>query len=172
MGSGKGQTRRAQTATLEETIPQGFQGASYNGKKWADFMDSSECRAVPLYEYYLGFPEKIADYTLEEEEKVVTELFLDALHVGAIVLPQPHVADDFRFVCSAGSIPEKGGRQVRVVLKSHPDLEGLRSPAPYLLRRNTHPVSDNSLRTLGYLAAGINSLLDAKKRLGITDDKA
>ena len=92
MGSGKGQTRRARTST---PAPQPLPVAGELKQKWAEFISDSELQMVSLYQYYLRKSSRKILYV--DYERVVSELFQDAVAVGAIVLPSAHSVEDFEF---------------------------------------------------------------------------
>lgn len=108
MGSGKGKARRVQTASVKAvsataTIPR----TKYDRRVWSQFVKDSELKSLSLREYYLGSYEnpnpKTWGYLTEESVtvdgslKILTELFADAVDVGAIILPPPYNAADFEF---------------------------------------------------------------------------
>src|ERR1039458_6255214 len=97
MGSGKGRAKRAQGIPASKALPRGPQPliVSPGQQKWHDFVANSELEDVNIHEYYLGhtYPSP----TDEGYEKMVTELFADAVEVGAVVIPDELRAEDFTF---------------------------------------------------------------------------
>ena len=100
MGAGKGQTRRVQGRVSGvrhapvKTKATKWVKVKFNRSEWAQFLKDSRLANVNIYKYYLGsIPSKI---TFEDYDKVLTELFADAVEVGAVVLPEPYKAADFR----------------------------------------------------------------------------
>src|ERR1022692_4702623 len=104
MGSGKGAVRRSQTVKLRPNAHAGendpawkFPGVvGYEPDKWTEFVSGGVLGPVRVDKYYLGRiprPKKNGDY-----EKIIAELFADAISVGAVVLPSPYVAEDFEFI--------------------------------------------------------------------------
>ena len=65
-------------------------------KKWeVDFVRKQKLRKVNVFEYYLGgVPQGV---TSRDCEYVVTDLFRDAVAVGALTLPAPFIPEDFTF---------------------------------------------------------------------------
>jgi hypothetical protein len=112
MGSGKGQTRRAQTKfpAGEETLT--------DMAKWDEFTRSIGMEEVNLYEYYLE--EKPDRQDDSAREKVVNELFTDAITVGAISLPIPYTPNDFELKVKRYNQSSSG---LHITLKNQPNLE-------------------------------------------------
>jgi hypothetical protein len=79
MGSGRGQSRRANAATITDvrTVDPSFSAVG----NWRGFVDSNGLTGVSLGKYYLGTepdPMTISDY-----EKISQELFREMMIVGA-----------------------------------------------------------------------------------------
>ena len=65
-------------------------------------MNQSGVSDTSIYDYYLkDTPSAVP--TDSEHEKVISELFADAVEVGAIVLPAQNETDNFRFTVSNNS---------------------------------------------------------------------
>src|ERR1035437_6868886 len=117
MGSGKGKTRRAK-AVAPPTITQ---GVLYDQRKWREFVGSHELQHVTVRDYYLGgtVSPSAADYA-----RMFSELFQDAVAVGAITLPAPYQAEDFTLTI---------GPTAHVALRSQPEIRAkLMQPLVYL----------------------------------------
>src|ERR1017187_6209721 len=106
MGSGRGKNRRAAAliVTRQDQVLFG-QGllknpVVYDPAAWQDFVRESELGSVPIAEYYLG--RNAQHYTGPEHEKVMDELFADAVAVGAITLPPSYKAQSFTFAVAGG----------------------------------------------------------------------
>src|ERR1039457_911102 len=101
MGSGKGQSRRAQVVIKQEDLQDDGQPTPgsivraalpliFGGKKWQGFIDDNNLRNVSTTRYYLGAaPGRLM---MHDREKVINELFKDAIAVGAIVLPPNYLS--------------------------------------------------------------------------------
>src|ERR1017187_409628 len=97
MGAGKGKNRRVRT-----TVEPVQQFATLDEAKWDEFVKDSDIAGTKIFQYYLGQtmnrslearPPK--DLAPEDWEKVSSELFQDAVSVGAIILAPPYAAEDF-----------------------------------------------------------------------------
>ncbi len=115
MGSGQGKSRRGQVvsprleaqASTRTPVPAAQRRnhlAVFQEQKWAEFLKKSDLEGTTIIKYYLGSVPKTlveADY-----EKMITELFADAVTVGAILLPvqyrhpAPYTVEDFVFTVS------------------------------------------------------------------------
>ena len=104
MGSGKGRTRRAQATSFAK---QG-QEVTWDVDKWNEFVDGETMKNVMVDEYYLS--KGAMESALENYGLVFSELFADAVAVGAIVLPDGVNVDDFRFVVGPFSNEPRHGR--------------------------------------------------------------
>src|ERR1022692_21084 len=114
MGSGKGKSRRAKaSAGTADHV-------AYNTSKWRKFTNSEGLWGMRVYDYYLGegndrYPTK------EEHEKVMGELFRDAVDVGAFTLPSPYKAEDFVFqILMDGDRTQE--QEVRINVKDNPSI--------------------------------------------------
>src|ERR1039458_6961751 len=113
MGSGQGKSRRGQTVKpqLEDqavrlpdlvsearpgTKAQTITRTTLTERNWVDFLSSGGLEQVRVYQYYLGGNVK-RKYSVDEHERVVGELFRDAVEVGAITLPSKYDREDFEF---------------------------------------------------------------------------
>ena len=113
MGSGEGQTRRMQATA--PTVGVLNKVLALDPDKWEEFVNESGIEHVSAYKYYLGtLPGKCG---AAEHEKVTTELFADAISVGALILPPPYIAADFEFKMVPGSI-----NKLNIILKQQPEL--------------------------------------------------
>src|ERR1039458_1503678 len=107
MGSGKGTVRRTQSIT--KALPSAQ--AAMDWAKWEEFIKDSGLQNVNLYKYYANKqPEDCSD---AEHERLLTDLFTDMVSVGAIILPSPYRAEDFRF-----KINTKNGQHFRQAKRS------------------------------------------------------
>ena len=100
MGTGRGKTRRAsglqpQLKTQGNIYTDGPPTVIFQREKWLEFLRSTGVQSVKLQQYYLGRTAK--DLQSADYEKIVTELFADAVASGALTLPAPHKAEDFKF---------------------------------------------------------------------------
>jgi hypothetical protein len=104
MGAGKGKARRARMMPSE--APSKNKAITYKQGRWFEFLESNKLKKVGLYKYYLG-EGAIMDrggvaragkgWNDDDHEKVVTELFADAVEVGMITLPEDYEVEDFEF---------------------------------------------------------------------------
>ena len=91
MGAGKGKTRRAQVLFPPGTA----RSADFNAAKWDAFVADNKLGRAKLHEYYFG---QLPPFTSPRAfMDAVTEVFTDAVAVGAIVLPSPYEPEDFQF---------------------------------------------------------------------------
>ena len=105
----------------------------HSRQKWNEFVTSGGLRKVPLNKYYLesGFGGSGSAYPAKCEE-VLSELFADAVAIGAVVLPAPYTVDNFRVWVN------RRGDRAYVSFKENPGRTGSRDgrveiPAlPYL----------------------------------------
>ena|ERR1035437_6652014 len=99
MGAGKGKSRRS--LSVSAPAAQKVEAVTLQRETWKNFVKSSGLENTNLYDYYLGAGNRQAS-DAAQYEKIVTELFSDAVSVGAILLPEPYQADDFRFKMAPG----------------------------------------------------------------------
>jgi hypothetical protein len=117
MGSGKGRTRRAQVSTAPA-----FSGvSSFQRGKWNNFVFSNGLDSITLRQYYLSNASH--QITNKDYEVVVSELFADAVTVGAVVLPEPYEVDDFQIEISDAEAHDAYELFGTVSLKSKPKLK-------------------------------------------------
>ena len=157
MGSGRGKMRRVRSAVAASSV-----GVVYNMEKWRKFVESvssnDEMSTLRLDEYYLG--KKVRMVGSEDFERLYSEIFSDAISVGAIVLPEDYRADDFEFMVSPAAckvyVPE-----VRICLKSNPLMEvDLNHSAHNIMGYD--PLSHmNTARQLNIIAQEIQTLLES-----------
>src|ERR1039458_2180378 len=126
MGSGRGQARRTQKPFMQiPTRP------TQEMPKWGEFVKTSGLEKTRVFAYYLN-DAHTQGHAYFEREKLTTELFQDAVSVGAITLPPPYKVDDFEFRVEHG----KGLRTIGsdAFLKTQPRLDrrGI-SPIQYSL---------------------------------------
>src|ERR1035437_6498353 len=96
MGSGKGKTRRVQATTSGTAVEE----VVLVEKKWASFLEDNHIGRIKVYKYYFdNIPQQpvASDY-----EGAITELFADAVSVGAITLPSPYNVESFQFKIEIG----------------------------------------------------------------------
>ena|ERR1035437_9945264 len=110
MGAGQGKTRRVNATRLPS--------AAYQLREWQGFVEDIELTGIMTYEYYLG-RKGDRGRTLQERNKVVAEVFSDAVAASAIVLPAPYEADDFEFQLSDTQDHASWAQQLKIVLKNH-----------------------------------------------------
>src|ERR1035437_7058916 len=98
MGAGKGQVRRArQEPTIVGSMHKDA-GATYDWRPWLDFIQGRGLENVSSTRYYLG--QGTPPRSDEEASKVLMELFLDSVAVGALKIPSPYTAEDFQIEVS------------------------------------------------------------------------
>src|ERR1035437_4932500 len=90
--------------------------AGYHLVEWTRFVNSSGLEKINLHEYYLG--EELLQITNDDYAKLLTELFADAVAVGAIVLPRLYKAEDFLFEVSPD--PHTFQQKAELSLRSAP----------------------------------------------------
>ena len=150
MGSGKGKTRRA----LASVHGRPLETVAFYEDKWAEFVENSELKKVPLTQYYCGEDLSFAQITRADHEKMMTEIFKDAVEVGAIVLPEPFTADNFQF-CEMDFYK---GEEIGVALNAHPEI--IEEVCSYTWANNM-PLSDHYMKkVLQWIAEGVDSLLN------------
>jgi hypothetical protein len=126
MGAGKGKNKRAQALkavaksrpALEVFLRNSMQNEFMNHGNWDEFVNKTG--RAPLQQYYLGGEkESLSD---EDYEKILAELFSDAVTVGAIILPDRYEAEDLTI-----KVVEIDGRIGRafIQLKENPDSKGI-----------------------------------------------
>lgn len=137
MGSGQGKARRAHrygaqpvrlnsygpAVNVNSTI-NFFEEADYDFGKWVEFTRESGMERTRVYSYYLGrnhLGQEIKVPTPTHLEKLVTELFVDAVGTGAITLPGKYKVEDFEFKMKQDGSPRSQGN-VLVFLRGKPDL--------------------------------------------------
>ena len=88
MGAGTGKTRRGKAVAAQAQ-------ATYNKFAWDEFLNDNGIAKVGVAKYYLGHD--VQGPSEAEYNKVLCEIFADLVSVGAIVLPSPYKAEDFKF---------------------------------------------------------------------------
>src|ERR1039458_345963 len=126
MGSGKGKARRAQVASAagRAYVAREGQEVKWDVNQWNEFVAGESMKNVMVDEYYLS--KGAMKSTLENYGVVFSELFADAVAVGAIVLPDGISVDDFRFVVSPFA-NEQGGADVYIFKGDTEEGVGLKS---------------------------------------------
>src|ERR1039458_5086384 len=102
MGSGAGKTRRTRASSSpfwekskRKAVP------AFHEDRWEAFVNDGKLSNISLWKYYLGNKsEWVKRYSYEN---LATELFADAVAVGAITLPDPYEANDFQFASSVST---------------------------------------------------------------------
>ena len=155
MGSGKGKSRRTNAATAAlRTVAH----ATPDEEKWHDFVESCELASVGILRYYLGrSPRKL---TAEDCELVLTELFSDAVTVGAIALPEPYKAEDFAF-----DVPQPGVDGARSFIRLRKNSEGdqlLFDPYAWLGAEHVVMLPKYTANLIRMLSRGANFTLRAQ----------
>src|ERR1039458_4211841 len=112
MGTGRGKSRRAQA--LASKSP-GTQRLSFERQKWDDFVQNSGMGEVKAYRYYRWPPKK--SVVFYDAEEMITELFMDAVDVGAIFIPDGYSAEDFVFKKAFSLL---SGNKMEINLKGKP----------------------------------------------------
>ena len=154
MGAGQGKIRRVR-AVVAAASPQVY----YYDKKWEEFVAKSGILEMDTLAYYLGkTPDEL---TSAEQGKFFTELFADAVVVGAIVLPAPYVAEDFRFHVDAGKndYDHVGHAYARIVLRDDPDVMGKFEYGGLYFGPDSSPDSEDLFSLLYLMANGVADLL-------------
>src|ERR1035437_9527614 len=134
MGSGKGKVRRSQAGI--KAAPPSLQKTWCDASKWVEFIEDNGLEDGLLYEYYLGANAAKCSGDAATA-KVFSELFADAVTVGAINLPEPYVAADFEFQISSGAPHGWVNRAAKVVLKGEPGLRTRGKSFPVCLHDET-----------------------------------
>ena len=83
--------------------------------------------------YYLGKNPPLPP--VEDQEKVIKELFADMVGVGALTLPSPYKAEDFEFKMKSNGTYN---RRVVLSLKAMPELSKDSTGAPYYPSHTTN----------------------------------
>src|ERR1035437_1278349 len=99
MGSGKGKSRRTQTAaaTGDES------GAAVLEGVWEKFLIAQKLTGKTLPGYYLDLPlPGDCALSIPEAEKLVQEFFQDLVTIGAVLLPNNQKGEDFSFQIEIG----------------------------------------------------------------------
>jgi hypothetical protein len=136
---------------------------SYSRVIWAEFMKLSGLRKVNLHEYYLGSPSP--DASTAEYQKIITELFEDAVAVGALILPPPYKTKDFLFQVGPSRNPtlaDIGVMQVEAVLSSYPQVAQNVVLATHLNEVNTLS-GGHVADALGFVANAVGRLVEARR---------
>ena len=151
MGSGKGKARRVPTslgAKLRASV-------EFVPEKWEEFVESSEMRGTSLTHYYCGENKNFQQLSMDDHQKVTTEIFNDAVAVGAIVLPEPFVAEDFEFRGMATQV--KGAEEIGVALKAAPEL--LEEVCSYTWAYDVELSDQYVTKVLGWIAETVGILI-------------
>ena len=86
--------------------------------KWDEFVNNCGLVNKKLYDYYLG--KNINNRTVNADEKLITELFADAVEVGALILPPPHTTQDFIFTATDFTLKANGKNNINIYVALKP----------------------------------------------------
>ena len=148
MGAGQGRSRRVQTSPASTAVKKQLP-VTFDGKKWAAFVTKNGLSNVSVTKYYLKVPPRSPG--VPEREKVMLELFADAVQLGAITIPSSYIWKDFEF-------KRVNNLKVEAVLRHRPKFRvEFRFSMPYL----TAPMTTMARTTysLRQLAKGVDALL-------------
>ena len=162
MGSGKGKSRRVQAApalVIPGTHENPLRGAWCDKSKWAGFVTRGGLENVRVFPYYLA-EDAAKDDEAIDRTKVIQELFVDAVSVGSLILPEPCVVDDFHLEMRPGR--PVYDRTFIVTLKRNPGLRCI--PNSYFLELGNTMGHNNVHHTLNQIAMAINRLLEGEGR--------
>ena len=123
----------------------------YRGR-WDRFVTDSGMQNKSLYGYYLGY---CPDYPDEaENEKVLAELFADAVDLGAITLPSPYKLEDFQLKKMGSEVGD-----LEISLRKNPQS---REPQCFTTWRfmGTGAPMYESANLLDYISQGIDKLIN------------
>ena len=146
MGAGRGKTRRAKTLAATRVSPQ----AIFENVKWHEFLEEGGLTKQKIHQYYLG-GKAPNDNDEARMRELVTEIFNDAVAVGAITLPKPYTAADFVFAKAAG--------RARIILASEPKKEEKIACGYSYLRQNSGLGSGNVSSFLKFVTDALNKLI-------------
>jgi hypothetical protein len=117
MGSGKGKTRRVQATTAGAAVKE----VVLVEKKWTSFLEDNHIGRIKVYKYYFdNIPQQPA---ASDYEAAITELFADAVAVGAITLPSPYSTESFQFKIAADPNAGRYYQPMTVSLAARPSSE-------------------------------------------------
>lgn len=160
MGSGKGKARRTRTTTQANTSAP---GATRDRSKWEQFLKNGGVQNTKMVKYYPC--EKVIHEGVPELDwvHIVTELFQDAVAVGAISLPEPYSSGDFEFSVVQGPYAYNHRIQVGFVEASVPPTRAA-PPVPvfnpfYNFAESTPLSSEATNRAIDQITGGITQLL-------------
>ena len=156
MGSGKGQSRRVQSAVSSSAFP----SVRCDSSQWAKFVRSIDLREMSLRDYY-GIVLPPGFLMGGALDRVLQELFRDAVAVGAIALPSFYHAEDFEFAVSAVD-PNRVGEcwQAKISLKDK-DMSSYEETVLLPIPTAYAAISDSCVdRSLEKLAEGIKVFVD------------
>ena len=124
MGSGKGRSRRV-LVSQPGTAKASQKKTSFQGEVWGRFLHDSKITHYNLYKYYgLPMENRLRQTpTVEDYEKVFTELFADAVAIGVITLPSPWTLEDFRFKMKTNTSGSSTYGRITMELVSHPGVD-------------------------------------------------
>ena|ERR1035437_2933334 len=154
MGAGQGKTRRA--SGLQPTTEPAVIGTMVDERAWKTFVAQSLPPSTKLFSYYLG--KDAATSESIDYQKLVSELFADAVAVGAVLLPAPLTADKFEF-----STYRNSGREQLTIRAADRSVER----EPFLFNPHTYFGKNTPLdawyviRSLKEIALAVNKILAA-----------
>ena len=143
----------------------------FDANKWANFVNDAGMRmdwsgapsGVKVYDYYGCSPEMPSSRTGDDFDKVVHELFLDAVAVGAIILPCPYEAESFQFVDS-GRL--SSGWRTNITLKG--DAGGVSYGLEFDFVGDPYMGSVSVLDAIARMAGGVQNLVgEAEHEVGM-----
>ena len=170
MGSGKGKTRRVRALARSRRVAAVYQCTAgtlkYNPEKWQGFVDAAGTDYVNAHSYYLDYVPK-KELVAAEYEKILNGLFSDGVEVGAVVLPDGYVAENFEFKIETFSVNRINGvfphTVARVTLKGNAEGKGDVDFGHFRSRvgsNNPALGSDVAVDALDFIVHGVAQLLD------------
>ena len=133
MGSGRGKSRRVSALYPSEPLasqsPKPARG--FDADKWADFLYSSGVEDTGVFSYYLGHKVaqehvtatsiSVADF-VADLGKLASNLFADAVAVGALELPRGYNVNSFKFNACTDANKRWARNSVDVRLRDYPHV--------------------------------------------------
>ena len=135
---------------------------AFRQEKWDEFVQSCGLEKVTLYEYY-GYCTSQGSYYMfsrVEQERILMELFLDAVAVGAILLSSDCPAEGFALSRTHDDDPRYDGQKINFLVKGQPELRAEYSQICYYINEKSDTMGAEAVRCfLFHFVHGMRSLL-------------
>jgi hypothetical protein len=167
MGSGRGRARRVNirygpTTTGALDGPLIPDAASCDLEIWRNYVQQNNFARRTLSQHYLGKKINASNLNHQDIVKVVHELFLDLVSMGALQLPAGRTPDEYDFVLKNGITPWNRNSIPHIVLvdRGKQEERWITNDVSSVVKVGTKMDDRRVGRVVGNIVSGINVLND------------